>query len=271
MLHLLRHATAPRLDLFLTTVLVYAKPTHRRTRLVRWAVIQAIVVLAWMAAAGRDDSCFDSPVDGSANSDVCRGDAPADDAMDFVPRRDWLLLALSALLAWLNRADLLGTRAKIWMDPTVTHINRLPMRTSSLRRWTTLDEARDAACAISLSGGTDPAGGGGRRGNALRVSAPSRDAWEFALFPSVEAGLERAEAICRGRATLEGGVRMPVPSNWTVRPDVADGPIYTNRKYPFPCRPPYVPRENPTGLYRLAFALPGEWTASPSSYSIIFQ
>ena len=44
-----------------------------------------------------------------------------------------------------------------------------------------------------------------------------------------------------------------VPSNWTMQGNVDDWPIYTNVTYPFPNRPPYVPRKNPTGVYRLRF------------------
>mmetsp|Transcript_35096 Transcript_35096/g.74865 ORF Transcript_35096/g.74865 Transcript_35096/m.74865 type:complete len:189 (+) Transcript_35096:456-1022(+) len=57
-----------------------------------------------------------------------------------------------------------------------------------------------------------------------------------------------------------------------MQSNVADDPIYTNRKYPYPCSPPYVPNENPTGLYRLEFSLPTDWTSSsPSSFSIMFH
>ena len=38
-------------------------------------------------------------------------------------------------------------------------------------------------------------------------------------------------------------------------------PIYTNRLYPFPVEPPYVPTENPTGDYYRGFAVPSDWDA----------
>ena len=44
-----------------------------------------------------------------------------------------------------------------------------------------------------------------------------------------------------------------VPGNWET--EGFGLPNYTNVRYPFPFDPPYVPDENPTGLYRTAFHL----------------
>ena len=172
------------------------------------------------------------------------------------------------------------------MDPTVTHINRLPMYASSLRRWSTIEEARDAACTISLSGMVDTNNEDGvasskeappkHCGNILRLSQPNYNKWDFKLFPTVEQGLQYTESLCNdGSSTanlkMKDAVQIPVPSNWTLQSNVNDNPIYTNRKYPFPCCPPYVPHKNPTGLYRLEFSLPEDWDCLRSSYSIMFQ
>lgn len=40
---------------------------------------------------------------------------------------------------------------------------------------------------------------------------------------------------------------LPVPSNWQLHG--YGKPNYTNKNYPYPCDPPFVPNENPTGLY----------------------
>ncbi len=50
---------------------------------------------------------------------------------------------------------------------------------------------------------------------------------------------------------------LPVPSNWMMHG--YDKPIYTNVKMPFPPNAPFVPEENPTGLYRHAFTIPENW------------
>jgi len=50
---------------------------------------------------------------------------------------------------------------------------------------------------------------------------------------------------------------IPVPSNWQLHG--YGRPNYTNAAYPYPVDPPYVPDENPVGLYRTAFDLPEAW------------
>jgi beta-galactosidase len=51
---------------------------------------------------------------------------------------------------------------------------------------------------------------------------------------------------------------LEVPSCWTMLG--YDRPIYTNVQMPFPNRPPDVPDENPTGLYRTRFSVPADWS-----------
>jgi len=49
-----------------------------------------------------------------------------------------------------------------------------------------------------------------------------------------------------------------VPGNWTMQG--YDKPIYTNVQMPIPPDPPWVPQDdNPTGLYRQSFTVPGHW------------
>ncbi len=50
---------------------------------------------------------------------------------------------------------------------------------------------------------------------------------------------------------------ITVPSNWQLQG--YDKPIYTNVKYPFVDNPPFVPKDNPTGIYRCYFDLPVNW------------
>ena len=44
---------------------------------------------------------------------------------------------------------------------------------------------------------------------------------------------------------------MPVPGNWEM--NGFGKPVYVNIRYPFPYDPPYVPVENPAGVYRRSF------------------
>lgn len=50
---------------------------------------------------------------------------------------------------------------------------------------------------------------------------------------------------------------IEVPSNWQMKGYGSPG--YTNFHYPFPVDPPYVPDDNPCGMYSLDFEIPVEW------------
>lgn len=65
--------------------------------------------------------------------------------------------------------------------------------------------------------------------------------WKFSYFSSV---IDAEEALENG---FEPTDDIPVPSNWQYHG--YDKPQYTNVRYPFPIDPPYVPVNNPCGLY----------------------
>jgi beta-galactosidase/beta-glucuronidase len=50
----------------------------------------------------------------------------------------------------------------------------------------------------------------------------------------------------------------PVPGCWQLQGNY-DVPNYTNVNYPFPIDPPFVPDDNPIGLYRRTFRVPPAW------------
>ena len=55
---------------------------------------------------------------------------------------------------------------------------------------------------------------------------------------------------------------IPVPGLWTMQEPSAiffDKPIYTNTQMPFEEHPPFVPAENPTGIYERDFEIPKSW------------
>lgn len=95
--------------------------------------------------------------------------------------------------------------------------------------------------------------------------------WRFSFFAAPERVPESWLA-----QDLVDACPIKVPGNWQLdaaypaaRP-LTDGPIYTNIKYPFPCDPPRVPAENPTGCYSREFELSADWLASGQS-RIIFD
>ncbi len=61
--------------------------------------------------------------------------------------------------------------------------------------------------------------------------------WDFKFFPSV----------LDFDFNVDSFDILPVPSNWQMHG--YDGHQYTNTRYPIPYNPPYVPKENPCGLY----------------------
>ncbi|MDO5399941.1 MAG: glycoside hydrolase family 2 TIM barrel-domain containing protein [Eubacteriales bacterium] len=67
--------------------------------------------------------------------------------------------------------------------------------------------------------------------------------WDFAYFP---AWYELPEQITHWD-------KLPVPSNWQMHG--YDSPCYTNLNYPYPVDIPYVPDQNPCGVYRRFFTV----------------
>ena len=57
--------------------------------------------------------------------------------------------------------------------------------------------------------------------------------------------------------TIDAWDTIPVPSCWQT--EGYDTPNYTNTNYPYPYDPPYVPDENPCGIYEREFVLEELW------------
>ncbi|MDG2306100.1 MAG: glycoside hydrolase family 2 TIM barrel-domain containing protein [Candidatus Binatia bacterium] len=78
--------------------------------------------------------------------------------------------------------------------------------------------------------------------------------WRFRL-------VDRPERAPKGFASPEfsdtAWSKVAVPGNWTRQG--FDRPHYTNVIMPFSGEPPFVPAENPTGLYRTTFRVPAAW------------
>ncbi len=71
--------------------------------------------------------------------------------------------------------------------------------------------------------------------------------WDFAYF---NRDIDVPEKI-------EKWDRIPVPSCWQLHG--YDNPNYTNIEYPYPIDPPYVPDDNPCGVYRREFEIGKKW------------
>lgn len=92
------------------------------------------------------------------------------------------------------------------------------------------------------------------RSDAARLSL--NGVWRFRLSPNVPDD----ESCARPDHDDSAWDDLPVPSMWQLHGH--GRPAYTNETYPFPVDPPHVPDENPTGDYRLRFAVPGDWAGT---------
>ena len=78
--------------------------------------------------------------------------------------------------------------------------------------------------------------------------------WNFRYF---ERCIDVPEEVFEKSYSLGGWDKIPVPCNWQfVGYDV---PQYLNISYPFPVDPPYVPVDNPAGVYAFDFTLSQDW------------
>lgn len=125
------------------------------------------------------------------------------------------------------------TNLRDWCNPELLHRNRLPSRTPFI------PYPNEAMAA-----------------EELRAASPYYKSlngeWNFKWLPRPDAAPDN---FCDVENDLSGWDRIDVPSCWQMTYKY-DLPIYTNVNYPIPLDPPFVPDENPTGLYVRDFYLP---------------
>jgi len=129
-----------------------------------------------------------------------------------------------------------------WQTPSVSATNRMAAH-SPLSSW------RGEAGALA--------------NNASQSLISLDGQWQFCLF-------DRPEEVPESwlRSDLGSAQDITVPGNWQLQG--YDYPIYTNVKYPFPCDPPFVPEDNPTGCYSRIFDLPDNWRDN-GSVRVVFN
>jgi beta-galactosidase len=252
-------------DLVLNQLLVYILPTHRRTLLLKFLVVAAldVFILVWWWYGWKSPLYDHDHHHYPLLPRLLRPLVPPTTALAFLfywcwyYRRVWLELVVPVV----NSTDHQLVPAGWWtMDPTVTDRNRLAMHVP-LRHYVDEDQARRGACRPDVIGTAK---------DSPNVCCLDDQPWQFTLQPTVQRGL----AVATSSSTDAPAVwrdNMPIPAHWTLVDGVDDRPIYTNQKYPFPCQPPLVPYDNPTGVYRLtSFDVPLAWrttTADSSSSS----
>ncbi len=133
-----------------------------------------------------------------------------------------------------------------WQDETLLSLGKEPPRATSVPFLSPEDALtlpwQESPCVRSLNG-----------------------AWKFHWAPNPD---ERPAEFHRPGFDASAWGEIPVPSNWQVQGHGT--PIYTNVRFPFACRPPFVMDEppehytsfgarNPVGSYLRTFTLPEAW------------
>lgn len=78
--------------------------------------------------------------------------------------------------------------------------------------------------------------------------------WDFHYYKNID---EVPEDIVSPDRALDKSSVTKVPSMWQF--DGYDHVQYVNVQYPYPCDPPYIPKDNPVGVYARDFSCPAEW------------
>ena len=200
----------------------------------------------------------------------------------------WSVLAVCSVLLslsiwWIHHYyhTIFYAIGKPWMNPQIPSMKRLEMHVP-LRLYDDVDKARRAACLPHMvaCNTTPPMGsgkmdllGGLTRNVWLLDSLP----WKFQLCSTVEDGLALVQQDTAAAATGSNEnslgsnwASIKVPGHWMLQ-GFDDIPIYTNKKYPFPCTPPVVPRQNPTGVYKLAIDFPSIWKHGDDEYTLLIH
>ena len=116
-----------------------------------------------------------------------------------------------------------------------------------------LQKNRQEARAYYIPYGTQQDALAGKKGSSPFYKLLNGD-WNFIYYDRY---LDVPEDITQPNYCDYEWESIPVPSNWQMYG--YDAPQYTNVNYPFSVEPPYVPDENPVGIYARAFSLPKSW------------
>ncbi len=134
---------------------------------------------------------------------------------------------------------------KYWEDPNVLQVNR------------------EAARAYYIPYGDVESAKLSKRGSSPHYQTLN-GSWKFKYAPSVK---QVEDGFYDLEADVDGWDDLIVPSCWQT--NGYDQMQYTNVNYPIPCDPPYVPNENPAGLYVREFNLRDQW--STQQQYVVFE
>lgn len=235
------YAVRPIRDLSVNSVLIWLLPNNSTCHLVKFVTVFSIVLVAWVVGIlqSTDDASMISVT----------------------------VIGAVIMLGWMfYYRHVLRSMGKAWMDPRLPGFNRMDMHVSQMRYLETESAARKAACESILPATLKFDSDSTNETIAPNVWKLDKEDWKFQYHTSVEAALE----VVNQQLDTRPWSSMDIPSNWMMRG--YDRCIYTNVKYPFPCVPPFVPTENPTGIYKLEFDMPSQWREQDSAlYSLLLH
>ena len=119
-----------------------------------------------------------------------------------------------------------------FQDPSTLHVGTEPLRAY----YVPCKDPAEAMCADMLS--------------SSRVLLLNGDDWQFRYFQSWH---DIPQDVIAENASADGFDTISVPSCWQILG--YDNNQYTNVKYPIPFDPPFVPDDNPAGVYWKTFTL----------------
>jgi beta-galactosidase len=122
-----------------------------------------------------------------------------------------------------------------WEDPNMLHVNREKPRSYYI-------PYADEASAASRKRSRSP------------YYSTLNGEWKFRYFSSVR---QADTDFYKNETDVSSWDNLLVPSCWQT--NGYDQLHYTNTNYPIPCDPPYVPDDNPAGLYVREFIAAQEW------------
>ncbi|MFD0714411.1 glycoside hydrolase family 2 TIM barrel-domain containing protein [Paenibacillus sp. GCM10027626] len=134
---------------------------------------------------------------------------------------------------------------KYWQNPNMLQINRQAARAAYI-------PYADQASARANKRGQSP------------FYETLNGSWKFRYYASVN---QVQDGFYKENTDVSDWDSLLVPSCWQI--NGYDQLHYTNVNYPIPCDPPYVPDENPAGLYVREFNMRQEWE-SKDKY-IVFE
>jgi hypothetical protein len=291
-------AVWPVHDLFFNDLLQFLLPTHPLTLLVKFGTVLTMLmgltlytVLEYYPRPSRHDDHDEDDI--FEYYSYSRKHDPEDSFTVTLVATSACIVVAGCWIYYYRRV--LSSLGKPWMDPRLVARNRLPMHVP-MRLHSSVQAARAAACRPDMvarksakvnkskvnnnnssNGSTTPHVNEGASAsvsegltrNVLRLDDLD---WTFTFFETAEEGLAAVYATDNDGKEKQKEKPIPVPSNWMMHG--YDKNIYTNIKYPWPCQPPIVPHENPTGIYRLDFDLPDDWCDGDSlgsDFTVLFH